>query len=166
MDGSSDVNLLIDICNRDIVGQRISIVEWLWFSDCPNFVFAPRVGRIGHLNPEFSDWNLLDIASGNEIANSRQPFEQFRIPMENLAGATITSFTVDEGRALAFTAEFDANLRFQIEPCECELDDMETACWAFDCSDDHVILVGVKDGVWRRIHRDDPYYGSKHRPFP
>ena len=166
MDGSSDVGLLIDICNRDILGQRISTVEWLGFSDGLAFVFSPRVGQTGDLDVEYSDWNLIDIASGNEIANSRQPFEQFRIPVENLVGAIITSFTVDEGRALAFTAELDASLRFRIEPCECELDDMETACWTFNCSDDHAILVGVKQGVWRRIHRDDPYYGSKHRPLP
>ena len=84
---------------------------------------------------------------------------EYKAHFDQLVGVKIASVNVDADAGLALRIEFESGLHFQMAPCEQIYDDFERDCWALACGDGYVVLVGGRQGQWKRIRKSEPVYG-------
>lgn len=155
---SSDIDLLIALARSEVIGKRICGVSWAYFSDRLSLDFDGPTGSGQCILLGPIGWKLTTVPMGEVIAsNATSAFEEYAPEAERLVGSTITNFRTSAETDLAMELEFSCGLMLRTDPCgPVELDD-PVECWSVWCSDDHVILAGIRQGKWARVHKDQPF---------
>jgi len=154
---STDIDLLNEICRRELIGRVILKIRWA-FAERLNLYFDSPIGtRVAlYLGP--IEWTLVDISTNqNLISTKKQSFDVYSLAVEQLMGATIVGFTVSASNDLSLSLDFDTGMRLRTEPCGSGPEDNLDDCWSLSCQDDNVIIVGAQQGRWGRIHKDQSW---------
>ena len=106
------------------------------------------------------DWAIINSRnSGKVIAASNQQHEVYKPIFESLIGGRVTEINLEPAAGLALRLEFDNGIHFQMAPRAVDDDRSDAEFWSLSCSDAYFIMVGGRNGAWRKIHKSEPVYG-------